>query len=212
MTINTNWRAQTNYEEEFLRLKLDQTLKAVIHPDMLNAWMNNTWPEDEGKLQHIDDGGYTLSLQEHHEIETGTPGSRGNRVHAHVMLYILHISNMWPNNQLLKRVLAETWDALLDDPYGDDQVLGRDPENSTAIWEHQLFRNQRPGQALRQWNVEVKYIPSNRETFEWAYTLKNKNGGNITAASLEAAMPPPPSGNEIRDRVMAELWKGVARK
>jgi hypothetical protein len=93
-----------------------------------------------------------------YNVETGTPNTKGHRVHAHSTLWISHRDNISLEPANLMKLLTQTWDSMEDEA----------PHPHVA----HLFKNG----PNRKWNIQMRFVRPDALTHEWWYMNKNLQG------------------------------------
>lgn len=152
--INTQYRPYNLYEQEHLVERLKLTLNKVFKEDFMatfGEWAHSNWAgvSADEMVNNIEKAKYFYN------VETGTPNSKGHRVHAHSSLWISHRDNISLEPANLMKRLTQTWDSLEDEA----------PHSEVA----HLFHNG----PERKWNIQMRFVRPDALTHEWWYMNKN---------------------------------------
>lgn len=161
--MNTQWKVRNAYEQAYVDKYLRETIEETFKVENLHNYINwGTTADWEGahknRLRDENQGGVISGMRIIYNTEYGGgPAAKDNiRAHAHGLLYISHRSNFWVSGIKLQSYMPHVWDQLAQD----------DPERPMH---KQLFTNGPD----RLWNVRVKFIRPNEETYAYFYANKN---------------------------------------
>jgi hypothetical protein len=152
--VNTQWKPYNLYEQEHLVDRLNKTLEHVFKKENFKQFFPEyarvNWPEhrDGEIVNHVEGARFFYAT------ESGTPGSKGNRVHAHCQLWVSHRSNFLIEIEPLNKLLTEQWDLM------------------TSVMHPELcdtFMNK----GKRKFNVRARFSPIDNQTHQWFYMNKN---------------------------------------
>jgi hypothetical protein len=156
--INTQYKPYNRFEQDHLTSRLRLALEKVFREGEFLAtfgeWAHSNWAgvSPDQMVNNIEKAKYFYS------VETGSPGTKGQRVHAHSQLWISHYDNISLEVAPFMKLLTRTWDAL---------ALEADhPEQAP------LFMNG----PNRKWNIQMHFIRPDKLSHEWWYMNKNLTG------------------------------------